>query len=104
MPAPLDPGELKLESFERGTRLRLRVKAGARKNEILGVHDGALKVSVTAPPERGKANEAVLALLADRLSVPASSLRLLSGQTSPTKTIFIPLPPNRLKKGDRPLF
>ena len=67
------------------------MKPGARKDAVLGVHGGALKVSVTAPPERGKANEAVLALLAEILGVPASSLVLTSGAASRDKAILVPL-------------
>jgi uncharacterized protein (TIGR00251 family) len=89
-----------------GTRLRLRVKAGARKTAILGVHDGALKVSVTTAPEKGKANKAVLELLASALSLSPSSLELVAGRTSPDKTVLVPLSAeeirNRLGSGDLP--
>jgi hypothetical protein len=74
-----------------GTRLRLRVKAGARRSEILGVHAGALKLAVNAAPERGKANRAVLALLAEALGVPPTRLQLLSGETSPDKVLQVDL-------------
>ena len=70
--------DLDLTAIDGGTRLRLRVKPGARRNEIQGPHGGALKLSVTAPPEKGKANRAVLDLLSNALGVPASSLTLLS--------------------------
>ena len=84
-------GELELIEVEGGVRLRLRVKAGARRNALLGIHAGALKLSVSAAPEKGKANKAVLALLADRLDLPASSIELLSGAASPDKAVRIPL-------------
>ena len=48
-----------------GTCLRLRVSAGASRSRVLGSHGGALKLSVKAPPERGKANREVLALVAE---------------------------------------
>ena len=82
---------LRLDSTTGGTRLRLRVKAGARRNVIAGVHDGALKIDVTTAPEKGKANRAVLRLLAGAVDLPASALLLVSGTTSPTKTILVPL-------------
>jgi len=75
-----------------GTRVRLRVKPGARKNAILGVRGDALKVSVTAPPDRGKANDAVVALLAEALDLPARSVTIVSGQASQDKVIVVPLP------------
>ena len=82
---------LDLIEVEGGVRLKLRVKAGGRKNAILGTHAGALKLSVTAAAEKGKANKALLSLLADALELPASSLEILSGQTSPDKVALIPL-------------
>jgi uncharacterized protein YggU (UPF0235/DUF167 family) len=66
------------------TVLRLRVKAGARRNAILGLH---------APPERGKANRAVLELLAEALGLAPSSLELVTGRASPDKGVRIPLSP-----------
>ena len=48
----LDPGGLELDEAEGGTRMRLRVKAGARRDALLGAHAGALKLSVTAAPEK----------------------------------------------------
>ena len=88
--------DLDLVEVRGGSRLRLRVKPGARRNAILGPHGGALKLSVTAAPEKGKANEAVIALLARSLAVPASALSLVSGQTSPDKTVFVPLSPGAI--------
>jgi len=82
---------LELLEVAGGVRLKLRVKAGGRKNAILGPHAGALKLSVTAAAERGKANRAVLSLLADVLKLPCSSLEILSGHTSPDKVVLIPL-------------
>jgi uncharacterized protein YggU (UPF0235/DUF167 family) len=82
---------LELTETGGGTRMKLRVKAGGRKNAILGPHAGALKLSVTVAAEKGKANKAVLSLLADALELPTSSLEILSGQTSPDKVVLIPL-------------
>ncbi len=83
--------DLELVTLDTGSRMRLRVKAGARRDGINGVHGGALKLTVTAAPERGKANRAVLALLAKALEVAPSSLSILSGASSPDKTVFVPL-------------
>ncbi len=85
-------GALDLVENSAGTRLRLRVKAGARRNAITGLHAGALKLSVTSAPELGRANRAVLALVAKTLDLPPSALVLLSGESSPDKVILIPLP------------
>lgn len=85
--------DLELAPLRQGTRLRLRVKAGARQDAILGVHAGALKLGVTEPPEKGKANKAVLELLGATLGVAPSSLELISGHACSDKVVYIPLPP-----------
>jgi uncharacterized protein len=69
------------------TRLRLRVTAGAGRNEIVGRHGDAWKVRVSAAPERGRANEALLGLLSARLGLPRSELTLLSGHTAQNKVV-----------------
>jgi uncharacterized protein (TIGR00251 family) len=89
---------LELIESSGGTRLRLRVKAGARKTAIQGAHGGKLKLSVTAPPDKGKANKAVLELLADRLGLATTELQLLSGHTSQDKLVQIPLPPDAVAR------
>jgi hypothetical protein len=74
-----------------GLRLRLKVKPQARRNAIDGVVpdiDGeALSVSVTAAPEDGKANAAVLALLAKTWGLPGSSFAVVQGATARRKLV-----------------
>jgi len=90
------PAALELVPAGAGTRLRLRVKAGARRTAILGVHGGALKLCVAAAPERGRANAAVLALLAARLDLAPGALELIAGHAAPDKVVLVPLPPGVL--------
>ena len=90
--------DLELTGTVKGTRLRLRVKAGARRNAIVGAHAGALKLLVTTPPEKGKANRAVLALLAEALGLAPSELELVAGRTSPNKTVLVPLAPSAVRE------
>jgi uncharacterized protein (TIGR00251 family) len=71
----------------RSTRLRLRVSPGARSNAIVGKHGEGWKVRVTAAPEAGKANDAVLRLLAERLDLPGTSVTLVSGPASRDKIV-----------------
>jgi uncharacterized protein (TIGR00251 family) len=67
--------------------LRLRVAPGAAKAAVVGRHGDAWKVRVAAAPERGKANDAVLELLAETLAVPRSSVTLVSGGGSRDKIV-----------------
>jgi hypothetical protein len=73
--------------LEPTTRLRLRVSPGARRAGIVGRYGEAWKVRVTAPPERGLANEAVLRLLSDKLQLPLSGLSVVSGLTGRDKVV-----------------
>ena len=57
-------------------RLGLRVRPGGRKSRLTGVYGNRLKVEVSAPPERGKANEAVLRLVAEALGVRRGAQRV----------------------------
>jgi uncharacterized protein len=72
-----------------GCTLSVRLHPGARKNGVTGVHAGALKISLTAPPVDGKANEAVIAFLADALHLPRARIALVAGATSRAKMVRI---------------
>ncbi len=69
------------------TRLRLRVAPGASASGVVGRHGESWKIRVAAAPERGKANEAVLALLAETLAVPRANVTLVSGGGSRDKLV-----------------
>jgi hypothetical protein len=71
------------------TRLKLRVSPGARKPGITGRYGDAWKVRVAEPPEDGRANEAVLRLLAETLDVPRASVVLVSGHASRDKIVTL---------------
>lgn len=83
------PADLDVTQQDGRFILRLRVSPGARKARIAGPHGGALKLSVTEPPERGKANEGVIALLAKALGVAARDIEILSGHTSQDKRMAV---------------
>ena len=74
---------------EEGCVLPVRAQPGARKNAIAGEQASALKVLVTAPPEDGKANKAILEVLREALGLRRSQLDLLSGATSRDKRVLI---------------
>ena len=62
---------------------------GASRSEIVGVLGDRLKVRVASPAEGGKANRAVIELLAERLGLPVRDVELFSGHTSRDKTVRI---------------
>ena len=69
--------------------LRLRVTPAAGRDALLGWQGDVLRLSVAAPAERGKANDAALRLLATALGLPRQRLRIVRGQTSRQKVIAI---------------
>jgi uncharacterized protein (TIGR00251 family) len=80
---------IQVEPHPEGTILPVRAQPGARRDEIRGEQDGMLKVCVTRAPEKGRANKAVVALLAKQLALRKSQIELISGQTSPQKRFLI---------------
>jgi uncharacterized protein len=71
------------------TRLRVRVSPGARRGGVAGRVGDVWKLRVTAPAEGGRANEAVLRLLADTVDVPRRRVSLVSGHTARDKIVDV---------------
>jgi uncharacterized protein (TIGR00251 family) len=71
------------------SRLKLRVSPRSRRPGIAGRHGDAWKVRVAEPPEDGRANEAVLDLLARTLDLPRSRFALVSGHSSREKIVVL---------------
>ena len=71
------------------TRLRLRVSPGARSNAIVGRHGEGWKVRVTAVPEGGKANDAVINLIAGLLGLRRNEIQIARGHAQPRKVLQI---------------
>ena len=80
---------MELTTRSDGVYFTLKARPGARRSAIDGTHAGSLKVSVTAAPEKGKANEAIVELLSDRLHLSRSSISIMRGETSSLKTVRI---------------
>ncbi len=72
-----------------GCILAIRLQPAARKNAVTGVHADAVKIALTAPPVDGKANEALIAFLAEALHLPRARIAILSGLTSRAKQLRI---------------
>ena len=68
----------------------IRVTPRASANVVTGERDGVLLVRVTAPPVEGKANDAVVVLLAKALGTPRGSVRVVRGAGSRTKRVSVP--------------
>jgi uncharacterized protein (TIGR00251 family) len=69
------------------TRVRLRVAPGATRAGVVGRHGDAWKVRVTAPAEGGRANDAVVRLLAETFKLPRSAVTLVSGHSARDKIV-----------------
>ena len=83
---------------EGGSLLAVRAQPGASKDRIVGFHGGALKVAVTAPPEKGRANAAIVRVLAKALGVSRGNVAVHSGETSRDKWIhFDDVEPDELR-------
>jgi hypothetical protein len=80
---------IELRTVDGGVILPVQAQAGARRNGILGVRNGMLRVAVTAAPEKGKANEAIMKVLGQALGVAKSSIELVCGATSAKKQFLI---------------
>ena len=72
-----------------GCTLTVRVHPGARKSGVTGVHADGIKIALTTPPVEGRANEALIALLAEILHLPRVRIAIVSGLTSRTKIVRI---------------
>lgn len=85
----MDTKGLEILDVAGGCRLRVRVKPAARQDMLVGPYAGMLKMTVTAPPERGRANEAVARFLAGMLNLATSRVAVVSGFTAQEKTVRV---------------
>lgn len=72
-----------------GCTLSVRVHPGAKTDAVTGLYAGAVKIALKAPPVDGKANEALIAFVAQRLQLPRARVSLVSGASSRSKTLRI---------------
>jgi uncharacterized protein (TIGR00251 family) len=80
---------IELTTHPEGCVLAVRAQPGARRNGIVGEQNGAIKIAVTAPADRGRANKALEELLAGALGLKKSEVELRSGPTSRDKRFLL---------------
>ncbi len=86
---------LPIRDHPEGLIFNIRVQPRASRNRVSGVYDGALKVTLTAPPVDNAANKACAAFLADLLGVPKSAVTVVAGRTGRSKQVLVACPRQR---------
>ncbi len=76
-------------SGSRTIRLEVRIQPRASRDEIAGMHGGALRIRLQAPPVDGAANESLVRFLARELDVPRRQIRIISGTSSRNKVVEV---------------
>jgi uncharacterized protein (TIGR00251 family) len=80
---------VELQEHAEGIVVPVRANPGSRRNGVTGVREGCLCIAVTAPADRGKANNAIAKLLAKSLGISPSRVKLLTGATSRQKRLLV---------------
>ena len=80
---------LELRETQGGVELTVKVVPGSSRDRVAGVLGDALKVAVSAPREKGKANQAVIEILAKALGVKRNAIRIIAGHGQPRKAVCI---------------
>jgi uncharacterized protein (TIGR00251 family) len=69
--------------------IEIHLQPGAKRNEIVGFREGVLYAKVTALPQKGQANRALVELMAQTLGIPKSNVEIIRGQSSRSKVIAV---------------
>jgi uncharacterized protein (TIGR00251 family) len=80
---------IELALHREGVLLSVKAEASARVNAVRGEHNGMLRVAVTAAPEKGKANRAILDVLAVAIGIRRSQISLIAGETRAQKRVLV---------------
>lgn len=78
-----------IQENSNGVVFTAKVVPGSSRTAIAGVLDDMIKVRVAAAPEKGKANQCLVAFLAERLGVKKNSIEIVSGRTNPVKQVQV---------------
>jgi uncharacterized protein (TIGR00251 family) len=86
----MSPKEYNLHNGKRGSAIAVRVTPRASNNEVAEIlHDGTIRIRLTAPPVEGKANQELAKFLSDILGVPKSNIEIVAGQSGRDKLVSI---------------
>jgi len=80
---------LELREQDGGIVINVRVQPGAKRSKVIGLHGGALKIAVAAPPVDGKANAALIEFLCETFDLRKSRVEIIRGHKSRDKTVLI---------------
>ncbi len=85
----MSDAHLDLQQSDLGVLMPVKVVPGASRSRVVGILDGALKVAVAAPPEKGKANKALIKILAETFELPKNRVSIEQGQSSHHKIVLL---------------
>ncbi len=74
---------------EKSVEIQVQIQPKSSRDEIVGIHDGRLKIKLAAPPVDGKANERAISFIAKSLGVPKSGVEIVRGRISKLKTLRV---------------
>ena len=81
--------ELAIQESANGVVFAAKIVPGSSRTAVSGILDNMIKVRVAAPPEKGKANQCLIAFLAKRLGVKRNAIDIIAGQTGPVKQVRV---------------
>ncbi len=80
---------LRIENDNTGITFSVKIVPGSSKTQICGLYEDMLKIKVSAPPEKGKANKELIGFLSKSLGVRKNQISITAGMTNPVKTIHV---------------
>ena len=81
--------KLRIQEVDDGVTFEARVVAGSSKTTVCGLLDTKLKVRISAPAEKGKANQCLIDFLAKKLGVKKNDVTIIAGKTNPVKAVHV---------------
>lgn len=78
-----------IEEIQGGVRLHLFIQPKSSRNEVVGLHNGEIKIKITAPPVEGQANKCLIEFLSDLFDVPKRNIEVAKGETGRHKKVDV---------------